>query len=102
MNKSFYNQVYCQVQKIPPGRVATYGQIAKLCGSPRASRAVGTALHKNPTSDIVPCYRVVNREGYLSKHFALGGYIGQKERLIADGVIVDENFKVDLKQYLWM
>ena len=45
---SFYDVVYEQVKKIPHGKVATYGQIACLCGSPRASRAVGYALHFNP------------------------------------------------------
>ena len=58
---SFYDVVYEQVKKIPHGKVATYGQIACLCGSPRASRAVGYALHFNPDPKHVPCFRVVNR-----------------------------------------
>ena len=45
---SFYDEVYSVVVLIPKGKVATYGQIAKILGSPRASRAVGYALHFNP------------------------------------------------------
>ena len=48
MESGFFQQVYEIVQKIPVGCVATYGQIARLCGNPRASRAVGYALHVNP------------------------------------------------------
>ena len=70
---SFYDVVYEQVKKIPKGKVATYGQIAFLCGSPRASRAVGYALHFNPDPDSIPCYRVVNRFGGLAPAFAFGG-----------------------------
>ena len=51
---SFYNVVYDKVKQIPKGKVATYGQIAVLCGSPRASRAVGYALHFNPEPGDIP------------------------------------------------
>ena len=60
---SFYDKVYEQVVKIPKGKVATYGQIAFLCGSPRASRAVGYALHFNPRPGEIPCHRVVKHAG---------------------------------------
>ena len=55
---SFYDIVYEQVKRIPKGKVATYGQIALMCGSPRASRAVGYALHFNPYPGVIPCHRV--------------------------------------------
>ena len=98
---SFYNKVYDIVQKIPKGKVATYGQIALLCSSPRASRAVGYALHLNPTQGIIPCHRVVNREGRLAPAFAFGGIDVQKSMLEAENVFVDDNNIVDLKIYLW-
>jgi methylated-DNA-protein-cysteine methyltransferase-like protein len=89
------------VQKIPKGKVATYGQIALLCSSPRASRAVGYALHFNPSQGIIPCHRVVNREGKLAPAFAFGGIDVQKSMLEAENVFVDDNNIVDLKIYLW-
>lgn len=99
MSMSFYDVVYEQVKKIPKGKVATYGQLAVLCGSPRASRAVGYALHCNPDPDNVHCFRVVNRFGGLAPKFAFGGQEVQAELLIADGVDVSSDFKVDLDKY---
>lgn len=98
---SFYDIVYEQVKKIPAGKVATYGQIAILCGSPRASRAVGYALHSNPMPGIIPCHRVVNRFGGLAPAFAFGGIGVQKNLLKAENVFADENNIVDLELYIW-
>ena len=99
--QSFYNKVYDAVKRIPAGRVATYGQIAAMCGSPRASRIVGGALHRNPEPIITPCHRVVNRFGGLAPAFAFGGQQVQKELLEAEGVAVRDDFTVDLERYLW-
>ncbi|MBP3360438.1 MAG: MGMT family protein [Clostridia bacterium] len=98
---SFYDKVYEQVLKIPAGKVATYGQIAALCNSPRASRAVGFALHANPMPGVIPCHRVVNRFGGLAPAFAFGGPEVQKELLEAEGIEVSEDFLVNLEQYRW-
>lgn len=98
---SFYDTVYSVVKQIPKGKVATYGQIAALCHSPRASRAVGYALHYNPMPGVIPCHRVVNREGRLAPAFAFGGPEVQKQLLLAEGVEVTEDYYVPLKQYLW-
>lgn len=95
---SFYDKVYEQVKKIPEGKVATYGQIAAMCGSPRASRAVGYALHFNPMPGVIPCHRVVNRFGALAERFAFGGAEAQKALLEKEGVKVDGYF-VDLEKY---
>ena len=70
---SYYDTVYEIVKRIPRGKVATYGQIAAISGSPKASRAVGYALHFNPTPGVIPCHRVVNRNGGLAPAFAFGG-----------------------------
>lgn len=96
---SFYDKVYEQVVKIPAGKVATYGQIAVMCGSPKASRAVGYALHFNPKPGIIPCHRIVNRCGGLAPAFAFGGIDVQANLLRKEGVEVDENFTVDLEKY---
>jgi len=98
---SFFNEVYEIVKNIPRGRVTTYGRIAAKCGSPRASRQVGWALHTNPSPAEIPCHRVVNRNGLLSGAFAFGGKDAQKALLNAEGVIVDSEYKADLKKYLW-
>jgi methylated-DNA-protein-cysteine methyltransferase-like protein len=98
---SFYDKVYEIVKQIPKGKVATYGQIAFMCCSPRAARAVGYALHANPTPGIIPCHRVVNREGRLAPKFAFGGIDAQKTLLQQENVFADENDIVDLKLYRW-
>lgn len=97
---SFDTLVYRAVREIPRGKVATYGQIARMAGHPGAARAVGNALHKNPDSSGTPCFRVVNAQGYLSGAFAFGGINVQRDRLLADGVEV-VNYRVDLKRYQW-
>ena len=68
-----YARIYAVVRAIPRGKVATYGQVARLAGNPRWSRVVGYALHVNPDPEGIPCYRVVDRMGRTSKAFAFGG-----------------------------
>ena len=98
---NFHEAVYAAVQKIPRGRVASYGQIALLCQNPRASRAVGWALHRNPMPGVIPCHRVVNREGRLAPAFAFGG-VGEQRRLLeAEGVKVGDDDRVDMSVYAW-
>lgn len=98
---SFFENVYEAVQLIPRGKVATYGQIARMIGAPRSSRAVGYALHANPRPGVIPCHRVVNREGRLAPAFAFGGPEIQAQLLESEGVEVSEDFTVDLEKYLW-
>ena len=100
-DNNFYNKVYNTVRRIPKGKVATYGQIAALCGAPKASRIVGSALHHNPEPVVIPCHRVVNRLGGLAPAFAFGGKQVQKQLLEAEGVKVTDEFTVDLSEYLW-
>lgn len=94
--------IYEKVCMIPRGRVATYGQIAALAGNPRWSRVVGYALHVNPKPGVIPCHRVVDRNGRLSPAFAFGGINMQAELLAAEGVNVSEDGNVDLKEYGWL
>ena len=76
---SFYDDVYQVVKAIPCGKVATYGQIAMLAGSPRASRVVGYALHVNPKPGVIPCHRVVGANGALTGY---GGGLELKQWLL--------------------
>ncbi len=96
---SFYERVYAAVRRIPVGRVATYGQVAAVCGSPRAARAVGWALHVNPAPGVIPCHRVVNRDGKMAPGFAFGGPAIQQRLLADEGVSFDPRGQVDLERY---
>ena len=97
INMNTFHKIYAQVKKIPKGKVPTYGQIALMAGNPRWSRVVGYALHSNPEPGVIPCHRVVNKDGKLSKSFAFGGENVQRDMLISEGVIfIDEN-TVDMK-----
>ena len=91
-------RIYEAVKQIPKGHVATYRQVAKMAGNEKMSRAVGNALHKNPDSEHIPCFRVVNAKGELAGAFAFGGANVQAELLREDGVEVIDG-KVDLKRY---
>ncbi len=96
-----YARIYAVVRAIPRGKVATYGQVARLAGNPRWSRVVGYALHVNPDPEGIPCYRVVDRMGRTSKAFAFGGSDVQRALLEADGVQFLLDGRVDLAACQW-
>ncbi|MGN0823055.1 MAG: MGMT family protein [Candidatus Gallimonas sp.] len=96
---TFDRRVYEYLKSVPEGKVVTYGMVARAIGSPRASRQVGRALHRNPQPVVIPCHRVVNREGRLAPAFAFGGAEAQARLLRAEGVTVTDGF-VDLKKYV--
>ncbi|MBU3957337.1 MGMT family protein [Patescibacteria group bacterium] len=93
---SFSEKVYQIAKRIPPGKVATYGQIAAKLGKPKAARAVGNALHNNPDPKTILCYRVVNQEGRLAP-----GFREQKRKLLKEGIEFNDKNHVDLKRCLW-
>ncbi len=95
----FFEEVYKVVKRIPEGKVATYGDVARSAGSPRASRQVGWALHSNPEPGVIPCHRVIFADGRLTDGFAFGGREVQKALLEAEGVEVSDDFTVDLEKY---
>lgn len=96
-----FERIYEVVRCIPRGKVATYGQIAMLAGNPHWSQVVGYALHVNPDPVGIPCYRVVNRFGEVSRAFAFGGDNEQRCLLEADGVAFLPDGRVDLRRFLW-
>lgn len=77
MSNSFADKIYQTLEKVPPGRVTTYGDLAFRVGHPGAARAVGTVLNKNPYAPAVPCHRVVKSDG------SIGGYAGGIKKKIA-------------------
>ena len=95
-----FEQIYAVVSRIPRGKVASYGQVAKLVGNPRLSRVVGYALHVNNDPEHIPCYRVVNRFGEVSSSFAFGGENVQREMLLADGVEFDSDGRVKKEYFI--
>ena len=99
--EGFFNKVYEIVKQIPLGKVTTYGVIARLTGNPRMSRQVGWALHVNPESYVVPCHRVVNREGKLAGAFAFGGKNIQHDLLVKEGVEFVDDDTVNLAKHIW-
>ena len=100
MAGSVFERIYEVVKRIPYGRVATYGQVAAMAGNPRWARVVGYALHANPDPAHIPCFRVVNRNGKVSKAFVFGGENAQIRLLQAEGVEVTDG-RVDLSKYQW-
>ena len=94
-----FEKVYEAVKLIPEGSVATYGQIAEAIGNKRLSRVVGYALHVNPEPGIIPCHRVVKRDGAVSSAFAFGGANRQVELLKGEGVAFVDESHVDMANY---
>lgn len=97
--KNTFEKIYDTVRKIPFGKVATYGQIARMMGNPRLSRAVGYAMHSAPED--VPCQRVVNRFGGLTDAFLPLGKETHRMLLEIEGVEFTADGCVDLEKYLW-
>ena len=95
---SYYDKVYALVRQIPPGRAATYGQLALMTGSPRASRAVGYAMAAC-TDSAIPCHRVIARDGVIREH-AFGPGV-QRAMLEAEGVPFTPGGRVDLARCRW-
>ena len=95
---NFYRRVSLVCGAIPVGRVASYGQIARLCGSPRAARQVGQALARGASPN---AHRVVNSAGSLSgaAAFLVPGL--QRELLESEGVEVSPEEQVDLERFGW-
>lgn len=98
--QTFKERIYKLTAQIPEGKVATYGQLAKLAGSPGAARAVGMCMKTNPHPEIVPCYKVVASDGSLTGYSAGEGVVTKKQKLLSDGVRFFGD-KVDLKQSQW-
>lgn len=95
-----YEAIYAVVQRIPAGRVSSYGRVAALAGLPGQARLVGYALHalRESGGPEVPWWRVINRNGFISNAYEAAH---QQARLEAEGVEVSANQRVDLSRFLW-
>ncbi len=99
MTRSTHERVYDVVEQIPRGRVATYGQVARLAGLGGQARLVGYALHAADRP--LPWHRVVNAKGRISRRIDAGGAELQRELLIREGVEFDERNQIPLEVYGW-
>ncbi|MGL5075293.1 MAG: MGMT family protein [Waterburya sp.] len=99
---SQYDRIYAVVKQIPPGKVATYGQIADLAGLYGKARLVGYALFRVNIDDDIPWHRVVNAKGEISYSFQRrGGDYLQKVLLEEEGIEFKNNGKIDLSRDRW-
>jgi methylated-DNA-protein-cysteine methyltransferase related protein len=99
---SSYERIWAVVRRIPAGRVATYGQVARLAGLGGAARLVGYALHALPEAgNRVPWQRVINSQGRISQRGLGGPEQVQKRLLEREGVRFDGRERVDLARYGW-
>ena len=96
LNTELIYEVLSVVEEIPEGRVATYGQIARLTGRDRNARLVGKILGMSEYYGQYPCHRVVNHAGRTAPGFA-----AQKQLLLEEGVEFRANGCVDLGKYQW-
>lgn len=97
---AFKDLVYSLTKEIPKGKVATYGQLARVAGKPKAARAVGSLMRHNPNAPIVPCHRVVAADGSLHGYFGTSRLADKKAMLLREGVRF-RGEKVDLSASLW-
>jgi methylated-DNA-protein-cysteine methyltransferase-like protein len=99
---SFFERTYELVRQIPEGRVASYGQLARMMGEPRKARFVGFAMHASPgMAGGVPCHRVVFKDGRLAPGFAFGGPGVQRQMLESEGVGFTPDGRVDMRSFSW-
>lgn len=99
---SRYDRIYEVVRRIPRGRVATYGDVARLAGMPRQPRLVGYALHAAPPGARLPWHRVVNAQGRISLGRGIpGGDLTQRFRLEREGVAFGANGRIPLARFRW-
>lgn len=96
MNEELIYEILSVVEEIPPGRVATYGQVAALIGREKNARLVGRVLGMSSFYGKYPCHRMVNHAGRLAP-----GWPEQAALLAAEGVFPEANGRIDLKKYRW-
>jgi methylated-DNA-protein-cysteine methyltransferase-like protein len=98
MTYSLYEKIYLVVQQVPPGQVASYGDIAQIVGGGCDARTVGYALNELPRkrAQTIPWQRIVNKAGGISTRGLL-----QKELLTAEGITFDASERIDMQRFRW-
>jgi len=99
---NFFKMVYETIANIPPGRVTSYGAIARFLASPQSASMVAWALNKSFTqANEIPAHRVVNRNGLLSGKNAFGDEFEMQHRLENEGIKVEDDQVVDFEKIFW-
>ncbi len=101
MTTGFFKRVYRLVRQVPPGKVTSYGAIARILGRPRAARTVGWAMHSLPEGSDVPWHRVINSQGRISISRQEHAADLQRALLEAEGVEFDADGTVDWERFGW-
>ncbi len=96
-----YQKIYDAVKRIPPGKVATYGQIARIAGLPKQARMVGYALYNLPEGQDIPWHRVINARGEISPLPDPEWKTKQRFLLESEGVVFDSNDRISLARFQW-
>ena len=99
MEDSIYDRIYELVKKIPPGRVASYGRIARMVGC--GPRQVGYAMATVPYDQQIPWHRVINSQGKISSRGEGGGETEQHQRLVQEGVTFNRSGRIDFERFGW-
>jgi len=98
----FFERVFEVVRLIPPGRVTSYGAIARAIGSPQAARMVGWAVNQSfSEGEFLPAHRVVNRNGLLTGKRHFGGADVMKQLLESEGIRVENDQIADYEECFW-
>lgn len=100
-NVPLYQRIYAVVRQIPPGRVATYGEVARIVGGCTA-RVVGYAMAALSYDTDVPWHRVLNRQGKISLRTSGNGSSDQRRLLEAEGVCFNQQGRVDFNEVGWL
>jgi methylated-DNA-protein-cysteine methyltransferase-like protein len=95
------HRIWQVVALIPPGSVATYGDVARLAGLPGAARRVGRALRDLPTGTRIPWHRVINAQGRISLPPGSDSQYTQRGALEAEGILFKPNNSIDLRRFRW-
>lgn len=109
VNPAAFDRIWSIVSRIPRGRVATYGQVARMAGLSRGARTAGWALHALPdglriAGRAVPWHRVINAGGRISPRGGEGenlAVLRQRARLRREGIRIGANGRIDLERYGW-
>jgi len=98
---STYQKIYDSVKRIPAGKVATYGQIARIAGLPKQAQMVGYALYNLPEDQVIPWHRVINARGEISQLPDPEWRTKQRFLLESEGIVFDSNGRVTLTRFQW-
>ncbi len=96
-----YRRIYAVVRRVPRGRIASYGQVARLAGLPGRARQVGYAMYALPNGSDVPWHRVVNAAGAISRRRVPGAELSQRLLLEREGVRFGPGGRISLEQFGW-